>query len=66
MSDFRSDDSFPVKTGSCPIATVDPTFDAEYPSYPGLVEVSDPKNVNFRFYWRKTSLKPEVSQNGQN
>ena len=24
MSDFRSDDSFPVKTGSCPTGIVDP------------------------------------------
>ena len=41
-SDFRSDESFPVKTGSCPTEMVDPSFDAEYPTYPGLVEVSDP------------------------
>ena len=65
MSDFRSDDSFPVKTGSCPTAMVDPSFDAEYPINPGLVEVTDPKNVNFRFYQRKTGLKPEVPQNGR-
>ena len=42
ISDFRSDDSFPVKTGSRPTAMVDPSIDAEYPTIPGLVEVSDP------------------------
>ena len=41
MSDFRSDDSFPVKTGSRPTAMVDPSIDAEYPTLPGLVEVPD-------------------------
>ena len=35
MSDFRSDDSFPVKPGSRPTAMVDPSFDAEYPTLPG-------------------------------
>ena len=44
---------------------VDPSFDAEYPTYPGLVEVSDPKKVNFRFYPQKTGWKPEVDQIGQ-
>ena len=39
---------------------VDPSFDAEYPSYPGLV---DPKNVNFRFYRRKTGWKPDFDEN---
>ena len=62
MFDFRFYDSFPVKTGSCPTAMVDPSFDAEYPSCPGLAEVSDPKNVNFRFYRRKTGEKPEIPQ----
>ena len=42
MSDFRSDDSFPVTNGSCPSAMVDPSFDAEYPTLPGLVEFSGP------------------------
>ena len=42
ISDFRSDDSFPVKTGSRPTTMVDPSIDAEYPTIPGLVEVSDP------------------------
>ena len=64
-SDFRSDESFPVKTGSCPTEMVDPSFDAEYPTYPGLVQVSDPKKVNFRFYPQKTGWKPEVDQIGQ-
>ena len=32
MSDFWSDDSFPVKTGSWPTAMVDLLFDAEYPN----------------------------------
>ena len=40
ISDFRSDDSLPVKTGSCPTVMVDPLFDAQYPSYPSLVKVS--------------------------
>ena len=53
MSDFRSDDSFPVKTGSCPTAMVDPSFDAEYPTYPGLVEVSDPKMSTSGFLGEK-------------
>ena len=44
--DFRSDDSFPVKTGSCPTEIVDPSFDAGYSTNPSLVEVSDPKVVN--------------------
>ena len=42
MSDFRSDYSFPVKTGSCPTAIVDPSFDAEYPTHPSIVEVLRP------------------------
>ena len=42
MSDFWSDDSFLVKIGSCHTAMVDPSFDAKYPTLPGLVEVSDP------------------------
>ena len=53
-SDFRSDESLIIKTGSCPTEMVDPSFDAEYPTYPGLVQVSDPKKVNFRFYPQKT------------
>lgn len=57
-SDFRSDESFPVKTGSCPTEMVDPSFDAEYPTYPGLVEVLDPKKVNFRFYPQKNGWEP--------
>ena len=42
MSDFRSDDSFPVKTGTRPTVMIDLLIDAEYPTLPGLVEVSDP------------------------
>ena len=52
--DSENNVKFPVKTGSFPTAMVDPSFDVEYLSYPGLVEVSEPeKNVNFRFYQRK-------------
>ena len=39
MSDFRSDDSFPVKTRSCPTGIVDPSFDAEYPTYSRVDDV---------------------------
>ena len=42
ISDFRSDDSFPVKTEGNPTEMVDPSFDAEYPTFPSLVEVSGP------------------------
>ena len=31
ISNFMSDDSFPAKTGSCPIGIVDLSFDEEYP-----------------------------------
>ena len=41
-SDFRCDESFPVKTGSGPTEMVDPSFDAEYPTLPGLVKVPVP------------------------
>ena len=41
ISDFRSDDSFRVKTGSCSTAMVDPSFDAEYQENPRIVEVLD-------------------------
>ena len=34
---FRSNDSFPVKTGSWPTGMVGPSFDAEYPSCPKIV-----------------------------
>ena len=37
----ENDVRFPVKTGSCPTAMVDTSFDAQYPSYPSLVKVSD-------------------------
>ena len=40
MADFRSDDSFPIKPGSCPTALVDLSFDANYPILLGLAEVS--------------------------
>ena len=33
MSDFESDDSFPVKTGSFPTEKVDTSFEAEYSTY---------------------------------
>ena len=42
MSNFLSDDSFPIKTESRLTAIIDPSFDAKYPSLPGLVEVSEP------------------------
>ena len=42
MSDFRFDDSFPVKTGNCPTEMVDPSFVAKYSTLSDLVEVSDP------------------------
>ena len=42
MSDSMSDDSFSVKTGSFPTEMVEPSFDAGYPTLPGLVELSDP------------------------
>ena len=41
MSNFRSDDSFPVKTGSRPTEMVNPSFDAEYPTYPRVLPVLD-------------------------
>ena len=41
-SDFRSDESFPVKTGSCPTAMVDPSVDPRYPRNLKLMSPSDP------------------------
>ena len=38
---FLSDDSFPVKTGSCPTEMVDLSFNAEYLSYPKFMASSD-------------------------
>jgi len=67
--DFRSDELFPVKTGSRHTEMVDPSFDAEFPTSPGSFDLYDPKNViNFllnvlgtkcpnalsRFYRQKT------------
>ena len=45
---------------------VDPSFDAEYPTLPGLAEVSGRKSVNFRFYRWKTGWNPEVDQINHN
>ena len=56
ISDFPSNDSFSVKTGSRPTVMVDPSFDAEYPSNPKVVLVSDLLNLNFRFYRQKILL----------
>ena len=39
MSNFRSDDSFPVKTGICPKRMVDHSYDVENPTYAKIVTV---------------------------
>ena len=44
-SDFRSDELFPAETGSRQTGILDPSFDAEFPTSPGSVDVFDPKNV---------------------
>ena len=53
-TDFRSDESFPVKTGNCRRGTVDPSLEPEYPSLPEKMTLFFPSDVNFRFYRRKT------------
>ena len=59
MSDFRSDDSFPVKTASFPTAMVDPSFDAEYPTLTGLVPFSAlGQTLGFWVFW---ALKPALT-----
>ena len=40
-SDFRSDDSFPVKTGSRPTAMINPSFDADFRFW-GSLSCADP------------------------
>ena len=52
-SDFRSDESFPVKSGSYPTKMIDPSFDAKYSTYPGMVEVSDQKMSTSGFIGEK-------------
>ena len=56
ISDFRIDDSFPVKTGSCPTGMVYPSFNSQYPSYHRFVVFSALKNLNFRFYPQNRKL----------
>ena len=46
IPDFRSDDSFTVKTGSRPTEMVDPSFDAEYSTYPTVL--TDCQTCNLR------------------
>ena len=53
MSDFRYDDTFPIKTGNGPTAMVDSLFDAEHPRLPRVITISDLFNLNFRFYMQK-------------
>ena len=59
-TDFRSDDSFPVKTGNCRRETVDPSFEPEYSSLPEKLTLFFPSDVNFRFYRRKTGNYQKV------
>ena len=47
--------------GSCLTEMVYRSFTGEYSANPGLVEVSGPKNINFRFC-RQKPIKPEVAQ----
>ena len=63
-SDFRSNESFPVKTGSCPTEMVDPSFDAEYPNYQGLVEVSDQKRSTSGFIGEKPVKNRKLTKMG--
>ena len=51
--DFRSDESFPVKTGSCRREMVDTSFEPEYPGLPGKITLFLSPEAYFRFYRRK-------------
>ena len=59
-SDFRSDESFPVKTGSRRRETVDTSFEPEYPGLPGKITLFLSPEAYFRFYRRKTGNYQKV------
>lgn len=61
--DFRSNDSFSVKTGS---RLQEWSFDAEYPSYPRLCSVSlIPVKSQLPVLSAETGSKPEVDEIGR-
>ena len=53
-SDFRSDESFPVKTGSRRREMVDTSFEPEYPGLPGKMTLFLSPEAYFWFYRQKT------------